>query len=309
MILNAESSTLDFCAGGVGGWAGGGAVGGAGGTVVVIGLPQWAQKGAPSRAGLPHKGQYTVLEFLSLHWVTVKCLVAPETALLIVDAVRYHTAMETKPTVPNPSSVRDKRDQFDNKFTVVERALAELFRQYPTNDDEAHVLLKVVALNRLYSTGILAVEGVARHIYEHAEEVDGALKGNPPSPEVVDQIVAFTIPATGRREWSFATKYCSWHRPESYPIWDSNVARYLRSLKGSDFTRPDNWKDYPQFADYGGRAADGRWRPDNWTYYREFAVLMNRFRDFYNLRSFTFKEIDKFLWLSGEELRNRRSRS
>jgi hypothetical protein len=217
--------------------------------------------------------------------------------------------MEIKLIVPNPSSVRDARKRFDEGDPVVERALAELFRQYPTNDDEAHVLLKVVALNRLYSTNILGVRDVARHIYGHAQEVDGALKGDPPSPEAVDQIVELTIRATGRRFWSFATKYCSWHRPESYPIWDSRVAQYLRSLKGSDFTRPDNWTDYPQFADYGGGAAAGRWRPDNWTQYREFAVLMNRFRDFYNLRSFTFKEIDKFLWLSGEELRNRRSRS
>jgi hypothetical protein len=212
--------------------------------------------------------------------------------------------MEIKPIAPNPSSVRDACKRFEEENAVVERALAELFRQYPTNDDEAHVLLKVVALNRLYSTNILAVRDVARLIYEHRQEVDGALKGDPPSPEAVDQIVKVTIRAAckQRKLWTFATKYCSWHRPESYPIWDSRVARYLRSLKGSDFTRPDNWTDYPQFADYGGHAADGRWRADNWTQYREFAVLMNRFRDFYDLGSFTFKEIDKFLYLSGEEL-------
>jgi len=217
--------------------------------------------------------------------------------------------MEIKPTVPNPSSVSDACERFNKEYAVVERALAELFRQYPTNDDEAHVLLKVVALNRLYSAGILAVEGVARLIYEHRQEVDGALKADPPSPEAVDKIVELTFLGAGRRCWAFATKYCSWHRPESYPIWDSRVALYLQSLKGNCFTRPDNWTEYPQFADYGGRAADGRWRPDNWTYYREFVVLMNRFKDFYNLRSFTFKEIDEFLWLSGEELRTRRSRS
>lgn len=194
--------------------------------------------------------------------------------------------MEIQPIVSSPSSVRDACERFDKEYAVVERALAELFRQYPTNDDEAYVLLKVVALNRLYSAHILAVEDVARLIYEYRQEVDGALKADPPSPEAVDKIVELTILGTGRRFWSFATKYCSWHRPESYPIWDSRVARYLRSLQGSRFTRPDNW-----------------------THYREFVVLMNQFRDFYNLRSFTFKEIDKFLFLSGEELMNRRSRS
>ena len=209
--------------------------------------------------------------------------------------------MEIKPTVPNPSSVKDACKRFDKENAVVERTLEELFRQYPTNDDEAHVLLKVVALNRLYSAGILAVMDVARHICQHAQEVDGELKADPPSPEAVDKIVGLTILGTGRRFWSFATKYCSWHRPESYPIWDSRVALYLRSLKGSDFTRPDNWIQYPQFADSGVNGG-ARWRPDNWTHYREFKDLMNRFRDFYNLRSFTFKDIDKFLFLSGEQL-------
>lgn len=217
--------------------------------------------------------------------------------------MRYNTAMEIKPTVPNPSSVRDACERFDKENAVVERALAELFRQYPTNDDEAHVLLKVVALNTLYFANILAVSVVARLIYEHRQEVDGALKADPPS--AVDKIVELTSLRMGRRFWAFATKYCSWHRPESCPIWDSRVLRYLQSLKGSPFTLPDNWTEYPQFADYGGRAAARRWRPDNWTHYREFLALMNRFRDFYNLGSFTFKQIDKFLFLSGEELMNK----
>jgi hypothetical protein len=208
--------------------------------------------------------------------------------------------MEIQPIVPNPSSVRDACERFDKENAVGERALAELFRHYPTNDDEAHVLLKVVALNRLYFTNILAVERVARLIYEHRQEVDGALKADPPSPEAVDKIVELAFLGMGMHFWCFATKYCSWHRPESYPIWDSRVARYLRSLKGSDFTRPDKWTDYPQFVDHG-------WRPDNWTHYREFAVLMSRFRDYYSLGSFTFKEIDKFLYSSGEELKESRS--
>jgi len=63
--------------------------------------------------------------------------------------------MEIEPIVPNQSSVTAACKRFDEENAVVEQALAELFRQYPTNDNEAHVLLKVVALNRLYSTNIL----------------------------------------------------------------------------------------------------------------------------------------------------------
>ncbi len=184
--------------------------------------------------------------------------------------------MEPEPIVPNPSLVSDARMRFDKDNAVVEQALEELFRQYPANDNEAHVLLKVVALNRLYSTNILAVQDVARHIYRLAPEIDDALKAG--SPEVVDKIANVTISATRKRRkfWSFATKYCNWHQHELFPIWDSRVNRCLRSLKGSPFTRPDNW-----------------------TRYREFVDLMQQFRDFYNLGEFTFKEIDKFLWVYG----------
>jgi hypothetical protein len=196
--------------------------------------------------------------------------------------------------LPNEENVSRACKQFDDD-PFPDEALKVLFTQYPRNDNYSHVLLKVVSLNRLYNAGILNPYPVAHHIHDHAQEIDSDLSGG--SPEVVDIITPVQINATGkvRHFWSFATKYCSWHRLESYPIWDAHVARYLRSLKGSDFTRPNKWTDYPQFVDHG-------WRPDNWTHYREFAVLMSRFRDFYTLRSFTFKEIDKFLFLSGGEL-------
>ena len=42
----------------------------------------------------------------------------------------------------------------DSETKIVEAALTDLFAQYPSNTNEAHVLLKVVALNELYSTQI-----------------------------------------------------------------------------------------------------------------------------------------------------------
>jgi hypothetical protein len=216
--------------------------------------------------------------------------------------VLHFSPMIPASMLPNEENVSRACNQFDSD-PLTEKALKDLFTQYHRNDNHSQVLLKVVSLNRLYAAGILNVYPVARHIHDHAQEIDSGLSVG--SPEVVDIIAPVRMNATGKvlHFWAFATKYCSWHRPELYPIWDANVARYLRSLKGSDFTQPEKWTDYPQFADYGGRAGDGRWRPDNWTHYREFVVLMSRFRDFYNLRSFMFKDIDKFLWLSGGELK------
>ena len=41
-------------------------------------------------------------------------------------------------------------------------------------------------------------------------------------------------------------------------------------------------------------------RQDLWHYPR-FKVIMTTFRAFYDLTTFTLKDLDKFLWLEGEE--------
>jgi hypothetical protein len=191
--------------------------------------------------------------------------------------------MKAAPILPNEHRVRMACEKFDEENVIVERALKELFTQYRDNDDHAHVLLKVVTLNRLYSTNILAVHDVAKHIYERAQGIDSALAVG--SPEIVDEIAKVTIRTTGavRSNYSFATKYCSWHNLTSYPIWDSRVDRYLRSLRGTTFAKFLN--------------AHG----DLWMHYREFVEIMTAFRDHYKLGLFNFKDIDKFLWFCGEK--------
>jgi hypothetical protein len=185
--------------------------------------------------------------------------------------------------LPTEENVRRACKQFDDDNLVVEEALKDLFTQYPRNNNHPHVLLKVVALNRLYSAGIYAVYDTARHIHEHAREIDSGLAAG--APEVVDIITAVPITATGkvRHFWAFATKYCSWHNPNSYPIWDSHVARYLRSLEGTPFAHPDFWH-----------------------HYREFRDLMVAFREHYKLAAVMFKEIDKFLYRMAPKAPTRR---
>jgi len=164
------------------------------------------------------------------------------------------------------------------KTDLAEEALGDLFSQYPRNNDRAHVLLKVVALNRLYSAGIFAVYDVAEHIYRNAQEIDAGLEiGN---PEIVDMIHGVTIRATGkeRKFWSFATKYCSWHNQAEYPMWDTHVCKYLCSLGLEEFAHPDAW-----------------------TRYADFRKLVSAFRTRYNLDAFTFKQIDMFMWKYGAE--------
>jgi hypothetical protein len=178
--------------------------------------------------------------------------------------------------LPTEKLVRNACKRFNKDYAITEQALTDLFNQYPRNDNHAHVLLKVVALNTLYSTQILAVQDVAQHIYEL--RIDSALSKG--LPEVVDKIAKCTISSTGRVRfnYSFASKYCSWHRQEAYPIWDSRVEKYLKALSRSY---------RPKFLGT---------KPWLWDYYQEYVQMMTDFRMEYKLASFSFKDIDKFLW-------------
>src|SRR5208282_2233175 len=100
-------------------------------------------------------------------------------------------AINTGMRTPTAKLVRAACKQFDEENLTVEQALKELFNQYPGNNDLPHVLLKVVALNRLYSTQIFAVLDVARHIHRHAQEIDSALAAG--SPEIVEKIAKVTL--------------------------------------------------------------------------------------------------------------------
>lgn len=178
---------------------------------------------------------------------------------------------------PTAELVKTACDVFDRENAVIEEAVGLLFQQYPENGSLAQVLLKVVSLNRLYSTQILAVMDVAKHIHHHAKEIDAGLSTG--SPELVEMIGLVTIDATGkeRYNYSFATKYCSWHNAAAYPIWDSRVDRYLWQLQKQE------------------KFAPNLEHADLWVYPR-FCRVMNAFRSYYKLESFTFKQIDKFLW-------------
>jgi hypothetical protein len=200
--------------------------------------------------------------------------------------------MKAAPVLPTEELVRSASGDF-HADGIPDQALKELFSQYPHNDSHAHVLLKVAALNSLYGAGVRAVYDVALHIYRQAPEIDAGLKIG--APDIVDRIAKghnVRLRKTGKEIhfWCFATKYCCWHNPTSYPIWDARVCRYLRSLKKTE---------YAKFA-----------HPDAWERYADFQNLMIGFRTQAKLESCTFKEIDEFLWTYGEKpKRTERARS
>ena len=82
--------------------------------------------------------------------------------------------------------------------------------------------------------------------------------------------------------YSFATKYCSFHRPESYPIFDSRVKEYIWQLRNEGGLR--------------------RFQQQVLWNYSEFKKIIDELRDQYGLQDFTYKQIDAFLFLEGKKL-------
>jgi hypothetical protein len=132
---------------------------------------------------------------------------------------------------PTKELVETYRREFEDKNKQDEDAIKELFKIFPDNTDYKSVLLKSVLINTFYYTQIRAINIVARHIV--GLDIDARLKQG--DLDVVEQIANVPIKTKKkekkRRNYSFATKYCSFHQPDLYPIYDSIVAKTLKAYQ------------------------------------------------------------------------------
>jgi hypothetical protein len=173
--------------------------------------------------------------------------------------------------------VRAECDAFDAESSTKlgEDALRQLREQFPNNSDPAQVLLKILVLNKLYSARVDDVDvfPLARHIAGH--DIDTLLRRG--SLEAVRLI--WRCDEVGKMYYSFATKFCSWHSPAAYPIYDGNVDVSLWSYK----------KQY-QFASFQRKDLG---------YYDKLVGIVSQFRNYFELNNFSVREMDKFFWRSG----------
>lgn len=184
--------------------------------------------------------------------------------------------------IPRPSKEEveiylEKWDSLDN-YVLQERALNKLFMKvYPNNTDINDILIKCSSLNDFYSTNIFSIFPVAKHILEL--NIDKRLKSADTS--LVNDIAKVTINGKDKRFYSFATKYCSHHFPEDYPIYDSFVEKCLLYFNKKDkfdsFIKED-LKDYAKYK----------------------TILLN-FKKYYDIDQYTLKDIDRYLWQLGKK--------
>jgi len=174
-----------------------------------------------------------------------------------------------------------KRDALNN-YTLQEKSLNKLFLKLcPENRKIEDVLLEVSTLNDFYSTNIYDTYSVAENIIKN--NIDKPLTAG--NLDIVNKIAKVSVKRKTKRKtinfYSFATKYCSHHRPKFYPIYDSYVDKmlwyYRQRDQFSDFNR-ESLKEYPIFIE-----------------------AINQFKKFYRLNKFKLRDIDNFLWMTGKE--------
>jgi hypothetical protein len=186
-----------------------------------------------------------------------------------------HSQSVITPTLDFVESYISRFDQ--EGFGITDKAITRLIRAFPHNHDLEDVLLKVVAINSLYATNIYAVIDVAKHICEL--QIDSALAQG--SLELVDEIATVKVHGKIRRNYSFASKYCSWHAPHIYPIYDSFVDRLLWA-----YQKQENFATFKR---------------EELLRYVRYREILDKFREHYALKQFGYKDLDKFLWLYGRE--------
>ena len=167
-------------------------------------------------------------------------------------------------------------DEQEN-YVLQEHALDKLFFEtYPNNTDINDILIKASSLNDFYSTNIFSIFAVAKHILEL--DIDKRLQEGDAS--LVDDIADMTIGGKKRRFYSFASKYCSHHKPTLFPIYDSfvdRVLRYFRKQDGFYDFNDEDLKNYPRFI-----------------------CVLDAFQEFYGLDEFNKKDLDRYLWQLGK---------
>lgn len=177
---------------------------------------------------------------------------------------------------PNVNLVNEYIQKFTQSQSNVENALGKLFVFCPSNTNFEDVLLKVVVLNDLYRTSILATYTVAEHIF--SLNIDALLQAG--DAQAVHLIAPVQIRGKVRNNYSFASKYCSWHNSHSYPIFDSYVEEALWYYQKQD--------GFSQF------------KKQDLKNYAQFKQVVSDFQVYYGLKTFAIKDIDKYLWQIGK---------
>lgn len=123
------------------------------------------------------------------------------------------------------------------RYALGDKALRKLKSSCPSNANFEGVWLKVIVINHLYSAGVIDTFKMAQHIHKNSNTIDDKLTKGDLSAVKEIRLGHRIRKKKSKRDidfYAFATKYCSEHKPDIYPIFDSFVRRMLFKYKGRD---------------------------------------------------------------------------
>ena len=224
-----------------------------------------------------------------------------------------------EPNKKNVIDVVDKVLEEEKFFKINNDILNKLFKKHNKNDDFEKVLLKVAALNTLYSSGVknIHINNMAEHIvsvYGEKKYKDNPCLTNNPL-ESNDHCIKFVeklakllveekkdekIIKKELRYISFASKFCFFQNNGFFFILDSYVIESLFELKEKfkDEYQTKFGNDFIDFTKYNLRQN-----------YKRFYIAINQFITLFGLQTqdelpiLTNRQIDIYLWAYGREIK------
>ncbi len=196
-------------------------------------------------------------------------------------------------------------EQFDKTFDMQENTLAKIFAQYKSNTDEKEVLIKVTLLNAFYGTrlntfprekGQIDVINMAKHIAYLANDSDFDLliysndeKQRCKAVQKISEERSEYKTEKHKKAYSFATKFCSWHNPDGFPIVDQfskGMLYYMNHAENTKYHFYNKIFNQADLNDYG--------------FFCEVYVSLKKFLEELYGAKMDLKMIDKFLWSFGK---------
>lgn len=189
-----------------------------------------------------------------------------------------------KTNIPDTTSkklIDEYLDTYSREYGRSDEVIEELFR-HADNRDYYNILCRCGIIDLIYSTGIQrfnkgGIVTLAQHFYNHKDDIEERLQNNEIDYKLfnilanVDYSRVSSDIGAENRVFSFASKFLSFSKPDTYPIMD----RYVKAV----IAVPENI----DYKDYCKAVLD----------YKKSKI------DIYG--KYSLKQADMFMWLWGKD--------
>lgn len=189
-----------------------------------------------------------------------------------------------KPTDDFISKVLDQYSREEGN--ELNENLLKLFKTFEDDKNRYNVLIKVAALNKIYSTAITNIKPVVEQIVKISSK-NIELKETKDFVAFVDKISKIDWTNSkgnnyNRNNLSFASKYVHFLSGYKTPIYDSYIWIIIKGYLGQKENSKISFKNPANF--------------------KEFYLTFDKFKRELNLEKYSNYKLDKFLWQYGKTL-------